>query len=50
MYEILRENIEKIPENFWGVLIITKLILEVEKEELKKEIFWLLNKSEKNKK
>ena len=39
VYRILRENLEKIPENFWGALIMIKPILEVEKKKLEKEIF-----------
>lgn len=44
VYKILQENFEKIPNNFWGTLIVIKPILKIDKDILKKEIFWLLNK------
>ena len=47
IYKILRENLEKIPQDFWATLIMIKPILEIEKEILKKEIFWLIDKSNK---
>ena len=43
IYTLIQENFSKIPKNFWATLIITKPILDLENEKLKKEIIWLLN-------
>ena len=50
VYKILQENFEKLPQNFWGALIMIKPILEIEKEKLEKEIFWILKNQNKTKK
>ena len=47
IYKILQENFEKIPQDFWGALIMIKPILEIEKDILKKEVFWLITNKKK---
>lgn len=38
IYRILKENFEKIPDNFQGIFLITKPILNLDKKSLSEEI------------
>lgn len=43
IYNLIQNDFEKISQNLWGVLIMTKPVLDINDEVLKKEILWLLN-------
>ena len=45
IYNILKENFQKIPKNFWAILIAVRPILKIDKDNLQKEILFLIKKN-----